>query len=284
MGNTNKKIISVILAYMCLAITPALGQDAMDFYNRGLQSSLTYKKIEYFTKALQMDPNLVEVYEKRAIQYYFRRWFDNAIQDYTKVVELNPHNVDAYFMLGRSYLWQGKGSGIKGEFSNLMFNIGKQKIPECRKLLDRAIESFSRAIELDPQLASAYSYRSVAYRIKGMTKEAFSDSTIAIQLQGDKRSTAKAYATRARVYQQMGYQELSEADFRKSIELDPYVADFPPLHVPLIDPGFGNTSSPKPVGRMGLLGIIILIFVVIFKMTLPAPKKKINRDFETHFP
>ena len=259
---------------MCLAITPALGQDAMDFYNRGLQSSLTYKKIEYFTKALQLDPNLVKVYEKRAIQYYFRRWFDNAIQDYTRVVELNPHNVDAYFMLGRSYLWKGKGSGIKGEFSNLMFNIGKQKIPEYRKLLDSAIESFSRAIELDPQLASAYSYRSVAYRIKGMTKEALSDSTIAIQLQGDKRSTAKAYATRARVYQQMGFHELSRADFRKSIELDPYVADFPPLHVPLIDPGFGNTSSPKPVGRMGLLGIIILIFAVIFKMTLPAPKKR----------
>ena len=234
---------------MCLAIAPALAQDAMDFYNRGLKSSLTYKKIEYFTKALQMDPNLVKVYEKRAIQYYFRRWFDNAIQDYTKVVELNPHNVDAYFMLGRCYLWKGKGLGIKGEFSNLMFNIGKQKIPEYRKLVDRAIESFSRAIELDPQLTSAYSYRSVAYRIKGMTKEALNDSNIAIGLQGDNRSIAKAYATRARVYQQMGFSELSKADFR-------------------------NTSSPKPVGRMGLLGIIILIFVVIFKMTLPAPKKK----------
>jgi tetratricopeptide (TPR) repeat protein len=274
MGNPIKKIISVILAYVCLAIAPALGQDAMDFYNRGLKSSLTYKKIEYFTKALQMNPNLVKVYEKRAIQYYFRRWFDNAIQDYTKVVELNPHNADAYFMLGRSYLWKGKGLGIKGEFSNMMSNIGKQKIPEYRKLLDRAIESFSRAIELDPQLTSAYSYRAVAYRIKGMTREALSDSNIAIGLQGDNRSIAKAYATRARVYQQMGFHELSKADFRKSIELDPYAADFPPLHVPLIDPGFGNTSSPKPVGRMGLLGIIILIFVVIFKMTLPAPKKR----------
>ncbi|MEJ2655870.1 MAG: hypothetical protein P8012_01580 [Desulfobacterales bacterium] len=263
-----------MLTYVCPAITPALGQDAMDFYNQGLRSSLTYKKIEYFTKALQMDPNLKEVYEKRAIQYYFRRWFDNAIQDYTKVVELNPLNAYAYLMLGRSYLWKGKGLGIKGEFNNMIYNIGKKKIPEYRKLLDRAIEGFSRAIALDPQLASAYSYRSVAYRIRGMTKEAFRDSTIAIQLQGDQRSIAKAYATRARIYQQMGFPELSEADFRKSIELDPFAADFPPLHVPLIDPGFGSTSSPAPVGRMGLLGIIILIFVVIFKMTLPAPKKR----------
>jgi tetratricopeptide (TPR) repeat protein len=277
MVNIIKKIFLVSLAYVCLAMTPALGQDARDFYNLGLKSSLTYKKIEYFTKALQMDPNLVEVYEKRAIQYYFRRWFDNAIQDLTKVVELNPHNVDAYFMLGRAYLWKGKGLGIKGEISNLIYNVGKKKIPEYRKLLDRAIESFGRAIELDPQLSSAYSYRGVAYRIKGMTEEALRDSTMAIGLHGDRRSTAKAYATRARIYQQMGFHELSKADFHKSIELDPYVADFPPLHVPLIYPGFGNTSSPKPVGRMGLLGIIILIFVVIFKMTLPAPKKRDKR-------
>ena len=263
-----------MMIFLWLTISSVWGQDAMEFYDLGRKSPLAYKKIEYFTKALQLDPNLVEVYEKRAIHYYFRRWFDNAIQDYSKVVELKPHNVDAYLMMGRAYLWKGKGLGIKGEINNLISQLRKQRNPEYSELLDRAIESFSRAIELDPQLASAYSYRAVAYRIKGMTKEALRDSTIAIQLRGDKHSTAKAYATQARIYQQMGFHELSEANFRKSIELDPYLADFPPLHVPLIHPGFGNTSSPKPVGRMGLFGIIILIFVVIFKMTLPAPKKR----------
>ena len=274
MGNTIKKTIPVIIIYICLAITPAFGQNAMDFYNRGLKSSLTYQKIEYFTKALQLDPNLVEVYEKRAIQYYYRRWFDNAIQDYTKVVELNPHNPDAYLMLGLSYLWKGKGQGIKGEIDHLISTIWKQKIPEYRKLLDRAIECFNRAIELDPQLASAYSYRAVAYHIKGMTKEALHDATIAIQMQGDNRSIAKAYATRSMIYRQMGIYESSEADFRKSVELDPYLADFPPLHVPLIYPGLGETTNPKLVGRMGLFGIITLIFVIIFKITLPPPKKR----------
>ncbi len=246
----------------------------MDFYNLGLKSSLAYKKIEYFTKAIQLDPYLVEAYEKRAIHYYFRRWFDNAIQDYTRVVELKPHKVDAHLMLGRAHLWKGKGLGIKGEINNLISHLRKRRVPEDNEALERAIESFTRAIELDPQLASAYSYRAEAYRIKGMTKLAFRDATTAIQLRGDQRSTAKAYATRARIYQQMGQNELSEANFRKSIELDPYVSDFPPLHVPLIHPGFGNTSSPKPVGRMGFFGIIILLFVVIFKMTLPAPEKR----------
>lgn len=145
---------------------------------------------------------------------------------------------------------------------------------EYNESLERAIENFNRAIELDPQLTSAYSYRADAYRIKGMTDAAIRNATIAIRLHGDRRSVAKAYATRAKIYSKLGQNDLSEMNFRKSVELDPYLADFPPLHVPLIYPGFGNTSSPEPIGRLGLFGIIILIFALIFKLALPAPKKR----------
>ena len=273
MGNTIKKIFFVILTYMCLAITPALGQDAMDFYNRGLKSSLSYKKIEHFTKALQLDPNLMEVYEKRAIHYYFRRWFDNAIQDYSKVVELKPHNVDAYLMMGRAYLWKGKGLGIKGEINNLISQLRKQRNPEYSELLDRAIESFSRAIELDPQLASAYSYRAEAYCVMGMLDQASRDATTAIKLRQDPQSTAGAYFTRAEIYRRLGKGELYEADFRKAIALDPYSSDYPPLHVPLMLRYSVDNASLKAVRRLGLVGIIVLIFVVVFQLTLRAPRK-----------
>ncbi|MES0446194.1 MAG: tetratricopeptide repeat protein [Desulfobacterales bacterium] len=46
--------------------------------------------------------------------------------------------------------------------------------------LERAIDDFSRAIELDPQLASAYSNLAEAYRIKWMIEEALRDSNIVI--------------------------------------------------------------------------------------------------------
>jgi tetratricopeptide (TPR) repeat protein len=253
-----KKILIAALVSVCLLSTTAWSQDDIEFYNRGLKSSLAYKKIEYFSKAIQANPNMAEAYEKRAIHFYFQRRFDKAIQDYTKVIELKPHSVDAYLMLGRAYLRKKKGSGIK----------------EYNQSLERAIENFSRAIELDPQLASAYSYRADAYRIKGKTDAAIRNATIAIGLRGDRRSLARAYATRAKIYRKLGQTDLSESNFRKSVELDPYLSDFPPLHVPLMHPGFGNTSSPEPVGRMGFIGIIILAVVVIFKLTLPAPKKR----------
>jgi tetratricopeptide (TPR) repeat protein len=153
---------------VCLLSTTAWSQDDIEFYNRGLKSSLAYKKIEYFSKAIQANPNMAEAYEKRAIHFYFQRRFDKAIQDYTKVIELKPHSVDAYLMLGRAYLRKKKGSGIKGEIKNLALNLRKHQIGEYNQSLERAIENFSRAIELDPQLASAYSYRADAYRIKGI--------------------------------------------------------------------------------------------------------------------
>ena len=197
----------------------------MEFYNRGLKNSLAYKKIEYFTKALLLDPNLVEAYEKRAIHYYFQRRLDKAIQDYTRVIELKPQRVNAYQMRGLAFLKKEQGEGIKAEINNLTFHLSKQEVPEFSESLERAIGNFSRAIELEPQLASAYSYRAEAYRLKGMTEEAIRDATIAIQLQRDQKSTANAYNTRAKIYRKLGQDELSEAYYSKSVELDPYSSD-----------------------------------------------------------
>jgi len=271
--NAVKKIIVATLIYLCLAVSAAWGQDAIEFYNRGLKSSLAYKKIECFTKAIQLNPNLAEAYEKRAIHYYFQWQLDKAIQDYTRVIELKPKRVNAYLMRGLAYFKKEYGEGYSAEMKNLAFHLSKQKVPEFSKSLERAIDNFSQAIELDPQLASAYSYRAKAYRIKGMMEEAFRDSTMVIQLRRDQQSTARAYATLARIYRKLGQDDLSEANFRKSIELDPYSPDYPPLHVPLISPCISDTPTLKIISRLGLLGIIILAFMVIFKLTLSAPKK-----------
>ena len=61
-----KQLIAATLVCLCLGAAAAWGQNAIEFYNLGLKSSLAYKKIEYFTKATQLNPNLAEAYEKRA--------------------------------------------------------------------------------------------------------------------------------------------------------------------------------------------------------------------------
>ncbi|MDH3898901.1 MAG: tetratricopeptide repeat protein, partial [Deltaproteobacteria bacterium] len=94
-----KRTLIAVLAYMMVTTSAAWAQDAMHFYKLGIDSSLANTKIKYFTKAVELNPNLVEAYEKRAIHYYFQRRYDNAIRDYTKIIELQPEGPEAYLML-----------------------------------------------------------------------------------------------------------------------------------------------------------------------------------------
>jgi tetratricopeptide (TPR) repeat protein len=269
-----KKAIFAALACLLLTVTPSWGQEALEFYNRGLQSSLAYKRIEYFTKALQLDPNLAEAYEKRALHYYFQKRFDRAIQDYTRATELKPEGSDAYMMRGLVYLKRGHGEGFMAELKRLIRKLQKTAPPRYNEWLERAIVDFSRAIELDSQMASAYSYRAEAYRVKGMVDEAIRDSTAAIELRKDQHSTAGAYATRAEIYRRLGQNELYEVNLRKAVELDPYSSDYPPLHVPLTLRYAVDNARLENVRWLGLVGIIVLTFVVVFQLTLRAPDKR----------
>jgi len=46
-----------------LSTLPVYGENAVDFFNLGLKSTETHIKIKYFSKALELNPMLVEAYE-----------------------------------------------------------------------------------------------------------------------------------------------------------------------------------------------------------------------------
>jgi tetratricopeptide (TPR) repeat protein len=233
-----KRMLIAVLAYMMVTTSAAWAQDAMHFYRLGIDSSLANTKIKYFTKAVELNPNLVEAYEKRAIHYYFQRRYANAIRDYTKIIELKPEGPEAYLMLGSAQLKKGE--------------------------LKAAIYNLTRAIELDPKVARAFGNRAEAYRLSGMSTEAVRDSTVAIGLRGNDRTTATAYKTRAKALLELGYEEESDADLNKSVELDPRYVLIRYLT---------STSSLEGVRQMGLVGIIVICFVGIFQLTMRAPRK-----------
>ena len=233
-----KKMLLTVFTCMMVTTSAAWAQDAMHFYKLGIDTSLANTKIKYFTKAVELNPNLVEAYEKRAIHYYFQRRYDKAIHDYTKVIELKPEGSEAYLMLGSAHLKKGE--------------------------LEPAIYNLTRAIELDPEVARAFGNRAEAYRLSGMATEAVRDSTTAIGLRGNERTTAIAYKTRAKALLELGHEEESDADFNKSVELDPRYVLIRYLT---------GTSSLEGVRQMGLVGIIVICFVGIFQLYMRAPQK-----------
>ncbi len=61
------------LIFLMLSAAPVHGENAMDYFNLGLKSNVTPTKIKYFSKALELDPNMAEAYAKRGMLYFFRK-------------------------------------------------------------------------------------------------------------------------------------------------------------------------------------------------------------------
>ena len=63
-----------------------------------------YKKaIELYTSALNFNENQIAIYTKRGGTFYAMQDFENAILDFSKIIELNPKDISTiYFMRGLS--------------------------------------------------------------------------------------------------------------------------------------------------------------------------------------
>jgi tetratricopeptide (TPR) repeat protein len=234
-----KRIAVCLLTLLWVSVPQAHGEDAVEYFNLGLKSSMAYKQIEYFTKALELDARLAPAYEKRGMLYYFQGKYDKAIQDYEHYTMLVPNEAEGYRMLGVAYLKNGS--------------------------YDEATRNLSRAIQIDPELSSAFSFRAEARRLIGQDEESIADSTRAIQLGGDPRIIASAYATRAKIYRKIGWQDLALADARASLMMDPRYVFYRYISA---------YASPESIRTAGLFGIIGLALVLVFKFRLPPPTKE----------
>ncbi|MEJ2427844.1 MAG: hypothetical protein P8075_02820 [Deltaproteobacteria bacterium] len=228
-----------LLALLLLRALPLHADEATDYFNRGLKSSMTNRKIEFFTKALELDPKLAAAYEQRGLLYYYQGKYDKVIQDYLAYLDLAPEKAGAYRMLGLGYLKNG----------------------DC----EPAIAQFTRAIEMEPQHPAGYAYRAEAKRLCGKDEEAIRDSTTAVELRGDERARSEAYKTRARIYRKMGLMDLAIADTRAAWQADPrwsYWARY-----------WYRYASLEELRGAGLIGIIALALVLILGLKLKSPKK-----------
>lgn len=211
---------------------------AMAYFELGLKSSMAFKKIEYFTKALELDPRLAPAYEKRGMFYFFQEKYDNVIEDFTRYTRLAPDKADAYRMLGMAYL-----------------KIGKYH---------KAIGNFDRSIKIAPEAAEAFCYRAEALRRMGKLNGALRDSSKAIVLAGPPRILSDAYRTRANIYLELGDERRYESDLKKGNDLDPELFFYN---------YFSNYSNIENLRLAGLIGMVCISFVLIFGLKLRVPNK-----------
>ena len=83
-----RKTLIIAISYLLLAACTAWGQDAMHFFNLGMNSSMAYNKIQHFTKALELNPVYADAFSDRGVAYYYNDQFYKACSDWKRACEL----------------------------------------------------------------------------------------------------------------------------------------------------------------------------------------------------
>jgi predicted Zn-dependent protease len=75
---------------------------AKKWFDKGFEEKDRVKEIELYTKAIDLNPNLVEAFIYRGLANMHEEHYDDAIADYDEAIRLDPKNLVAY--IGRGHV------------------------------------------------------------------------------------------------------------------------------------------------------------------------------------
>lgn len=102
----------IMLVVSAFFLMPLLGcaqnKAAEEWYNKGNDENDFNKKIEYYTKAISIDPDFADAYFGRGHVYSYLKKYNKAILDYNMALSINKNYTDAYFNRGLGYMAIGE--------------------------------------------------------------------------------------------------------------------------------------------------------------------------------
>ncbi len=186
------------------------------------------KSIDWCTKAIEIDPNWADAYSARAGAYLSAKQYQQAVDDYTKVIDLHPTKLidetiaNQYVLRGDAFDAMGQQDKAIADFSTAirLAEDTKEKfwayqkrawVFEFQNKYKESVADFDSAIELSPKLATAYSNRgNVELRFKKFNN-AITDYTKALSLDP---KDGRFYSWRANAYHAIGRNDLAEKDLK----------------------------------------------------------------------
>ncbi|MCZ9999553.1 tetratricopeptide repeat protein [Brachyspira hyodysenteriae] len=165
------------------------------YFNRGLEkieSKLYEEAIEDFNKIIELNPKDRDAYFFRGLTKTGLKLYEEAIEDFNEAIKLNLKNWESYFARG----------------------VSKSSL----KLYEEAIEDFNKSIELNSDNEEAYFNRGIAKVKLARYEEAIVDFNKTIKLNPDNE---EAYFNRGIAKVKLARYEEAIVDFNKSIELNP---------------------------------------------------------------
>ena len=173
---------------------------ASEYYNYGLEH---IKKggfdeaIAAWERALELEPTMINAYEKLAKAYYTQGKLTKAGEIYRKELTLKPDDPLIYHSLGVVYRMNEQfEDAIKMQTQALSLNpklasaYNELGLTYCKqRKLDEAVTAHKTALELDPKLGTAHNYLGVVYLLKGMSAEADAEFNEFKKYEAEKKMT-----------------------------------------------------------------------------------------------
>ncbi|RKU19926.1 hypothetical protein C6501_00920 [Candidatus Poribacteria bacterium] len=159
---------------------------------RALDSENYDDAIEDFSRAIEKDSNDVEAYNLRGRTYTRQENYDDALKEYNDAIGINPDYAESYLNRGTTYYEQ--------------------------KEYDIAIVDFDEAISLKPDYANAYYMRGRTKYYVNQHEEAVNDFTEAIRFMPN---SAYAYYWRGLAKYKLDLKEEAVTDFDEAVLLKP---------------------------------------------------------------
>ena len=154
-----------------------------------------WKAAAQFRAATQLDPSYPEPYKALGDLYLSqpRRLFDQAVEAYSKAIELRPFYADAFVGLGDAKAAKSDTDGAIAAYQKaLVYNpvnprvhmsLGKIYYGE-KGLYYEAVNAYKKANELDPHSVDARMGLGEVYEEKGLYKEATEEYRRVIEIDG----------------------------------------------------------------------------------------------------
>jgi tetratricopeptide (TPR) repeat protein len=155
--------------------------------------------IKAYTRVLESDPAQSEAYEGRAKAYEQIGEFQKANDDFIRAVELSGRDTNR---LAEMY--------VKRALNSLLVQQ-----PE------KALVDFAKAHEINAKYLEAYHARGHAYAASNQIEKAIADFGEALQRASGATNVAKLHFDRALNYTRLGQHEKAASDYEKAIELNP---------------------------------------------------------------
>ncbi len=174
-------------------------KDFRDFYTKGRIFSHLGKygeAIYHFDKAIDLNPNNINIYLNKGYIYIRLKHPDKAIEVYDKALEIDPNNVDSISFMAKA-----------------LYNLGSH---------EKSLDSCKKAIDLDQTNPYSYCVKALILSDNGKTQDALEVCKQAIDLE---ENDPFPHDTMGNILDSTGQYEEAIKEFDKALEIDPSYVD-----------------------------------------------------------